>query len=83
MYGDELVRAFDEFKAIFDPDGRMNPGKVVRANPLDGELRLGAGYRPPAGPTALQLPRATAASPAYPPAASGWAPAAAGRPTPA
>src|SRR6185312_1236784 len=29
MIGAALVRAFAEFKAIFDPDGRMNPGKVV------------------------------------------------------
>ena len=46
MYGDEVVRAFEEFKAIFDPDNRMNPGKVVHANPVDGQLRLGAGYAP-------------------------------------
>ena len=46
MYGADVVRAFEEFKAIFDPDNRMNPGKVVHANPLDGQLRLGPGYAP-------------------------------------
>ncbi|MER7282782.1 FAD-binding and (Fe-S)-binding domain-containing protein [Dactylosporangium sp. NPDC000244] len=46
MYGDEVVRAFEEFKAVFDPTGRMNPGKVVHARPLDGDLRLGADYAP-------------------------------------
>jgi FAD/FMN-containing dehydrogenase/Fe-S oxidoreductase len=46
MFGDELVAAFREFKAIWDPDGLMNPGKLVDASPLDGNLRLGAGYRP-------------------------------------
>ncbi len=51
MYGDEVVRAFEEFKAIFDPDNRMNPGKVVHANPLDGQLRLGADYAPTESPT--------------------------------
>jgi FAD/FMN-containing dehydrogenase/Fe-S oxidoreductase len=56
IYGDELVRAFNEFKAIFDPNGRMNPGKVVRANPLDSELRLGTEYRPPSGPTHFSYP---------------------------
>jgi len=31
MFGPELVRAFQEFKAIWDPDNRMNPGKLVDA----------------------------------------------------
>src|SRR5690606_14933035 len=26
MFGDELMQAFREFKAIWDPEGRMNPG---------------------------------------------------------
>ena len=51
MFGPELVEAFGAFKAIWDPDGRMNPGKVVDPNPLDANLRLrairpGAGRRP-------------------------------------
>jgi hypothetical protein len=29
MYGDDVVEAFAEFKAIFDPGNRMNPGKLV------------------------------------------------------
>jgi len=57
MFGDELVRAFREFKAIFDPDGRMNPGKVVDPNPLDGQLRLGVEYRPDPGPTHFTFPQ--------------------------
>ena len=48
MFGDRLVAAFREFKAIWDPDGRMNPGKVVEPMPLDANLRLGAGYQAPA-----------------------------------
>jgi FAD/FMN-containing dehydrogenase/Fe-S oxidoreductase len=40
MFGAELVAAFAEFKAIWDPAGRMNPGKVVRPDPLDANLRL-------------------------------------------
>jgi FAD/FMN-containing dehydrogenase/Fe-S oxidoreductase len=44
MFGPELVRAFGEFKAIWDPDGRMNPGKVVDPYPLDTNLRLHPGY---------------------------------------
>jgi FAD/FMN-containing dehydrogenase/Fe-S oxidoreductase len=40
MYGEELCRAFREFKAVWDPENRMNPGKVVDARPLDADLRL-------------------------------------------
>src|SRR5919204_639041 len=29
MFGPELVEAFREFKSIWDPDWKMNPGKVV------------------------------------------------------
>jgi FAD/FMN-containing dehydrogenase/Fe-S oxidoreductase len=39
MYGSELVEAFGEFKRLWDPDGLMNPGKVVDANPLDSDIR--------------------------------------------
>ena len=31
MFGPELIEAFREFKALWDPDNRMNPGKVVDA----------------------------------------------------
>src|SRR5438874_6002449 len=47
MYGEDLIHAFEEFKAIFDPGWKMNPGKMVRAHRLDENLRLGAAYRPP------------------------------------
>jgi FAD/FMN-containing dehydrogenase/Fe-S oxidoreductase len=46
MFGDELVQAFREFKAIWDPDGKMNPGKVSDPYPLDRYLRTGPDYRP-------------------------------------
>ncbi len=39
MFGPELVAAFREFKTIWDPRGRMNPGKVVDPLPLDADLR--------------------------------------------
>jgi len=39
MFGPELVAAFREFKSIWDPLGRMNPGKVVDPLPLDADLR--------------------------------------------
>ena len=46
MYGPELVDAFRQVKAVFDPRGRMNPGKVVDPYPLDTNLRYGPGYAP-------------------------------------
>ncbi|HWB67184.1 MAG TPA: FAD-linked oxidase C-terminal domain-containing protein [Mycobacteriales bacterium] len=49
MYGEDLLRAMREFKAAWDPDNRMNPGKVadaIRVFKLDENLRLGADYQP-------------------------------------
>ncbi|MGW0080280.1 FAD-binding and (Fe-S)-binding domain-containing protein [Streptomyces sp. NPDC003393] len=46
MFGERLVTAFGELKTLFDPGNRMNPGKVVDPNPVDGQLRLGASWRP-------------------------------------
>jgi FAD/FMN-containing dehydrogenase/Fe-S oxidoreductase len=46
MFGAELMDAFRQFKRLWDPQGRMNPGKLVDARPLDADLRLGAAYRP-------------------------------------
>ncbi|HYY80814.1 MAG TPA: FAD-binding and (Fe-S)-binding domain-containing protein, partial [Actinomycetes bacterium] len=57
MFGQELVQAFREFKAIWDPDGRMNPGKVVDPYPLDRHLRFGAGYDPPQPATHFKFPQ--------------------------
>jgi FAD/FMN-containing dehydrogenase/Fe-S oxidoreductase len=45
MFGEELVNGFAEFKSIWDPLGRMNPGKVVDPFPLDTNLRHGPKYR--------------------------------------
>ena len=46
MFGPELVQAFREFKALWDPDWKMNSGKVVEPYRLDENLRLGADYHP-------------------------------------
>jgi FAD/FMN-containing dehydrogenase/Fe-S oxidoreductase len=46
MYGPELMAAFRRFKALWDPDGKMNPGKVVDADGVAEHLRLGTDYRP-------------------------------------
>lgn len=46
LYGTELVEAFREFKAIWDPDWRMNPGKIVDPFPITSNLRVGPDYTP-------------------------------------
>jgi Fe-S oxidoreductase len=40
MFGPELVQAFREFKALWDPDWKMNPGKVVEPYRIDENLRV-------------------------------------------
>ena len=47
MYGPELLEAFREFKSIWDPDWKMNPGKVVEPYRIDENLRYGSHYNPP------------------------------------
>ncbi|HEY1541921.1 MAG TPA: FAD-binding and (Fe-S)-binding domain-containing protein [Xanthobacteraceae bacterium] len=47
MYGPELLTAFREFKAIWDPAWKMNPGKVVDPFPITSNLRVGPLYQPP------------------------------------
>ena len=46
MFGKRLVRAFEEVKDRFDPDGLYNPGKIVRAPKFDDQtnFRYGPGY---------------------------------------
>lgn len=56
MFGDELIQAFEEFKAIWDPDWKMNPGKIVRAYHVDENLRIGTTYNPPVQPVHFHYP---------------------------
>jgi len=56
MFGPELVQAFRQFKSIWDPEWKMNPGKVVEPYRLDENLRLGAEYRPWEPLTHFQFP---------------------------
>ncbi len=46
MFGNDVVQAFREFKAIWDPRNKMNPHKVVDPYGITENLRLGADYRP-------------------------------------
>ena len=56
MFGERLVQAFREFKAIWDPAGMMNPGKVVNPYRITDNLRLGADYNPPQPRTHFRYP---------------------------
>ncbi|WP_214110439.1 FAD-binding and (Fe-S)-binding domain-containing protein [Acrocarpospora catenulata] len=56
MFGPVLMTAFAEFKALFDPRGRMNPDRLVYPDRLDDHLRLGTDYRPPDPPTVFAYP---------------------------
>jgi FAD/FMN-containing dehydrogenase/Fe-S oxidoreductase len=46
MFGPELMQAFREFKSAWDPEWKMNPGKLIEPYKLDENLRLGATYSP-------------------------------------
>jgi FAD/FMN-containing dehydrogenase/Fe-S oxidoreductase len=47
MFGPDLVHAFQLFKEIWDPEWKMNPGKVVHPYRQTENLRLGTDYNPP------------------------------------
>ena len=49
IFGDDLYEAMRTVKQIFDPDNRMNPGKIVDAPPMTDNLRDAA--LPPAPPS--------------------------------
>ncbi|MFD8494279.1 FAD-binding and (Fe-S)-binding domain-containing protein [Amycolatopsis sp. NPDC059657] len=52
MYSPEVIGLFERFKTLFDPDGKMNPGILVNARPVDADLRV----RSSAMPTFLGFP---------------------------
>jgi FAD/FMN-containing dehydrogenase/Fe-S oxidoreductase len=56
MFGAELMQAFREFKSAWDPDWKMNPGKLIEPYKLDENLRLGASYAPAQPQTRFQFP---------------------------
>jgi len=45
FYGPRIYEAFRQVKALFDPQGLMNPGKIVDAPPMDANLRYGTTYQ--------------------------------------
>ena len=53
MFGERLVRAFEQVKDTFDPSNHLNPGKIVRPHRFDDRslMRFAEGYRVAASPT--------------------------------
>ncbi|MFW6069152.1 MAG: FAD-binding and (Fe-S)-binding domain-containing protein, partial [Chloroflexota bacterium] len=45
LFGPRLYEAFREVKHLFDPQGIMNPGKIVDAQPITDNLRYGPEYK--------------------------------------
>jgi Fe-S oxidoreductase len=40
MYPSSIIEAFAAFKAVFDPENRLNPGNIIDPRPLDENLRV-------------------------------------------
>ena len=56
MYGDTLIRAFGEFKAIWDPQNKMNPGNIVAPRLITDDLRFGPSFSPERQRTIFSYP---------------------------
>ena len=55
MFGPKIYDAFRQVKRAFDPDGIMNPGKIIDTPPLTENLRYGPRYKTLSFPTQLDF----------------------------
>jgi FAD/FMN-containing dehydrogenase/Fe-S oxidoreductase len=55
LFGDELYEAMREVKGLFDPQGRMNPGKIVDSPAMTEHLRDAVAPAPPPLRTRLRF----------------------------
>ena len=55
MFGPEIYRAFQELKNTFDPQGIMNPGKIINCPPMTENLRYGPDYHAQTIPAKLDF----------------------------
>ena len=55
MFGAELYEAFKQIKQAFDPDGIMNPGKIIETPQIGEVLRLGPETRNMEVPTFMDF----------------------------
>src|SRR6185437_4793311 len=56
MFGPELIDAFREFKEIWDPEWKMNPGKMVEPYGQLTNMRTGVHYHPKEQETHFKYP---------------------------
>lgn len=56
MFDEGMIEAFQEFKKIWDPEWKMNPGKLINPYRVDEHLRLGTGWDPPRVETHFRYP---------------------------
>ena len=56
MFGPELIEAFREFKALWDPEWRMNPGKLIDPYRMDENLKVHPELKVWHPPTHFQFP---------------------------
>jgi len=54
FFGPRLYEVLKEVKQLFDPEWRMNPGKIVEAPPMEQNLRYGAAYQDEAPTTVFK-----------------------------
>ncbi len=55
MFGPQIYQMFRDVKAVFDPQGIMNPGKIIDCPPLTENLRFGTEYQAKSLPTTLDF----------------------------
>ncbi len=55
MFGDQIYNAFRELKQTWDPQGIMNPGKIIDTPPMTENLRYGMAYQAAELPTSLDF----------------------------
>ena len=55
MFGPEIYKLFQDLKGTFDPNGIMNPNKIIDCPPMDQNLRYGPDYGAPSLATKLDF----------------------------